>query len=484
MRRNNSTSRRRERLKIAASEDGTDRDTEAEATDKEQEETVQEKQQKRVASLRTRTVSTVAMIAGFLGVIYAGHVPLVFLVLGLQYLIVKELFMMARVAQKDRKVPGFRAQQWYFFFVAAFYLYLRFIKNNLLVELTSSKYASAFAWLLRRHTIMAYSLYMAGFVAFVLSLKKGMYLYQFGQYAWTHMILLTIFVPSSFFVSNIFEGLIWFLLPCALIITNDIMAYLAGYAWGRTPLIKLSPKKTWEGFIGGFFGTVVCAALLANVLSRFKWMTCPRQDLSMGRLDCTPDPIYSPNTYTLQAVAEQLPPALLDVAAAVAAQLPAGLRQWLAGLSVTMRPMELHAMVLAAFASFVAPFGGFFGSGFKRAFKMKDFGDTIPGHGGVTDRFDCQMIMAVFAYLYYWNYVAAPAASLGDALEVALRLEQPELLVLWGRLGNLLLGEGLLPGDMEPALQAALAAANSSAAAAGRWGLRKAHAGVHAAAGL
>jgi hypothetical protein len=62
--------------------------------------------------------------------------------------------------------------------------------------------------------------------------------------------------------------------------------------------------------------------------------------------------------------------------------------------------------------------GGFFGSGFKRAFKMKDFGDTIPGHGGVTDRFDCQMIMAMFAYLYYWNYVAAPAATLGEALEV------------------------------------------------------------------
>jgi phosphatidate cytidylyltransferase len=65
--------------------------------------------------------------------------------------------------------------------------------------------------------------------------------------------------------------------------------------------------------------------------------------------------------------------------------------------------------------------GGFFGSGFKRAFKMKDFGDTIPGHGGVTDRFDCQMIMAMFAYLYYWNYVAAPAATLGEALEVRLR---------------------------------------------------------------
>jgi CDP-diglyceride synthetase len=42
------------------------------------------------------------------------------------------------------------------------------------------------------------------------------------------MILMIIFMPSSFFVSNIFEGLIWFLLPSALIITNDIMAYLAG----------------------------------------------------------------------------------------------------------------------------------------------------------------------------------------------------------------------------------------------------------------
>lgn len=35
--------------------------------------------------------------------------------------------------------------------------------------------------------------------------------------------------------------------------------------------------------------------------------------------------------------------------------------------------------------------GGFFASGFKRAFKLKDFGDTIPGHGGITDRFDCQV---------------------------------------------------------------------------------------------
>ena len=69
---------------------------------------------------------------------------------------------------------------------------------------------------------------IAGFVRFVLRLEKGCYMYQFGQYAWTHLILLFVFIPSSFFVSNIFDGIIWFLLPCSLVIANDIFAYLAG----------------------------------------------------------------------------------------------------------------------------------------------------------------------------------------------------------------------------------------------------------------
>lgn len=33
---------------------------------------------------------------------------------------------------------------------------------------------------------------VAGFVMFVLSLKRGMYMYQFAQYAWTHMIILMV----------------------------------------------------------------------------------------------------------------------------------------------------------------------------------------------------------------------------------------------------------------------------------------------------
>lgn len=39
--------------------------------------------------------------------------------------------------------------------------------------------------------------------------------------------------------------------------------------------------------------------------------------------------------------------------------------------TVTLIPMQIHGLVLAVFSSIVAPFGGFFASGFKRAFKVK-----------------------------------------------------------------------------------------------------------------
>ncbi len=68
----------------------------------------------------------------------------------------------------------------------------------------------------------------AGFVWFVLGLKKRMYLYQFSQFAWTHTIILVVIVPSSFIVANMFQGIIWWLLPAMLVVANDICAYLAG----------------------------------------------------------------------------------------------------------------------------------------------------------------------------------------------------------------------------------------------------------------
>lgn len=54
-----------------------------------------------------------------------------------------------------------------------------------------------------------------------------------------------------------------FLLPATLIVINDIAAYIFGFFFGRTPLIKLSPKKTWEGFIGASFTTMISAFVVS-----------------------------------------------------------------------------------------------------------------------------------------------------------------------------------------------------------------------------
>lgn len=57
--------------------------------------------------------------------------------------------------------------------------------------------------------------------------------------------------------------------------------------------------------------------------------------------------------------------------------------------------MHFHTISLGIFASLLAPLGGLFASGFKRALKIKDFANVIPGHGGITDRMDCQILMVL-----------------------------------------------------------------------------------------
>ena len=57
------------------------------------------------------------------------------------------------------------------------------------------------------------------------------------------------------------------------------------------------------------------------------------------------------------------------------------------------------------FAAIIAPFGGFFASGLKRGLKIKDFAESIPGHGGITDRCDCHMVIALFGFVYLTSVV-------------------------------------------------------------------------------
>ncbi|KAG6471045.1 hypothetical protein ZIOFF_072138 [Zingiber officinale] len=358
-------------------------------------------------SMLVRTYSSVWMIAGFSYIIYMGHLYIWALIGVIQIFMARELFNLLRRANEERQLPGFRLLNWHFFFTAVLFTYGRFLSRQLVNTVTSDK--------------LFYKL--VSFVWFILTLKKKTYKYQFSQYAWTHMILLMVFVQSAFAVANIFEGIFWFLLPASLIIINDIAAYFFGFFFGRTPLIKLSPKKTWEGFIGASVTTLLAAFMLSNILGRFQWLTCPRKDLSTGWLHCDPGPLFKTQYFVV----------------------PRWMHQWFPWKEIAYLPVQFHALALGLFASIIAPFGGFFASGFKRAFKLKDFGDSIPGHGGITDRMDCQMVMAVFAYIYHQSFVMPPSFSVDMILEQILRnLTFEEQHFLHEQLGSILQAKQLL----------------------------------------
>lgn len=102
-------------------------------------------------------------------------------------------------------------------------------------------------------------------------------------------------ISSHFIVNNILEGLIWFWVPASLVICNDVFAYIWGITLGRTPLIKLSPKKTVEGFVGAFFSTLIFALVWGTFFMRFNYMICPVHDLGVSAwssIQCKPNLVF------------------------------------------------------------------------------------------------------------------------------------------------------------------------------------------------
>ncbi|RZB67011.1 Phosphatidate cytidylyltransferase 3 [Glycine soja] len=369
-------------------------------------------------SMWIRAYSSLWMLASVSLIIYLGHLYIWAMVVVIQIFMASELFNLLRRASQDKRLPKFKLLNWHYFFTAMLFVYGRILSQQLVNTVTSDKLLYRFVSnLIKYQMVICYFLYIAGFVWFILSLKKRYYKYQFGQYAWTHMILIVVFTQSAFTVANIFVGIFWFLFPAILIAMNDVGAYFFGFYFGRTPLIKLSPKKTWEGFIGASVATMIAAFTFANFLGRFQWLTCPRKDLSTGWLQCDPDPIFKP---------DYIP-------------LPGLISHWLPWKEIAVLPVQWHALWMGLFASIIAPFGGFFASGFKRAFKIKDFGDSIPGHGGFTDRMDCQMVMAVFVYIYHQSFVVGQDYSVEMLLDQIMRnLGSEEQLSLYTKLGKIL----------------------------------------------
>ncbi|KAI0339876.1 hypothetical protein BDW22DRAFT_1360910 [Trametopsis cervina] len=390
-----------------------------------------EKAKKRQNAL-TRTLWTFIMIGGFLTLLLMGHAYMIVLVFLCQTLVYREvtaLFSIKREKEEpSEKDPWSKTLNWYFFAVANYFLYGESIIYYFKHVVFSDAQLTGFA---TNHRIISFSLYILGFVGFVLSLKRGYLKQQFGLFCWVHMTLLFIVVSSHFVVNNILEGMIWFWVPASLVICNDIFAYIWGVTIGRTPLIKLSPKKTVEGFLGAFISTVIFGVLWGTYFMQFQYMICPVRDLGVSAFDgvtCNPNPAFVWRDWSI--------PGPMSLALST-----------LLGRNVTTipyAPYQYHVLFLACFASLVAPFGGFFASGFKRAFDIKDFGDSIPGHGGMTDRMDCQFLMGVFTYVYYSSLIRDHHVTVGSILQTIVSgLTVQEQLELMGDLKRYLEGQGI-----------------------------------------
>lgn len=123
---------------------------------------------------------------------------------------------------------------------------------------------------------------------------------------------------------------------------NDTMAYLVGSFIGRTPLTKISPKKTWEGTLGGI---ILCVILIGFLYPLF-----------MGN-----------------------------------------------DLRISYAPAKTWFIIPALCAIF-GTLGDLLESKLKRIANVKDSGSFMPGHGGFLDRFDSLLVAvpAVWLYVYFF----------------------------------------------------------------------------------
>jgi phosphatidate cytidylyltransferase len=144
--------------------------------------------------------------------------------------------------------------------------------------------------------------------------------------------------------------------------STDIFAYLFGMKFGKHRLAPhISPKKSWEGAVAGTFFATIIASSFALFYGSIFYPGGPLGDM-------------------LNQGGEQT---LLDNFSTLGESNPL----WVQALIIV--PVTLMASMLAQIGDLVA-------SRLKRTYKIKDFGTILPGHGGLLDRFDSVLFVAMF----------------------------------------------------------------------------------------
>ena len=158
------------------------------------------------------------------------------------------------------------------------------------------------------------------------------------------LMLISVTIEYQIYTINIPDKLIFnWIMPCGIMFSiwmNDTMAYLVGSFVGKTPLTKISPKKTWEGTIGGMILCVITIGFLYPlIISKFSNVDFKRTT-------------------------------------------------W---------------FIIPAICAIFGTFGDLLESKIKRMADVKDSGSFMPGHGGFLDRFD-SLLVAVPAVWIFVNF--------------------------------------------------------------------------------
>jgi phosphatidate cytidylyltransferase len=205
------------------------------------------------------------------------------------------------------------------------------------------------------------------------------YQYQLNVYASCFLLSLYGTGTSCGCALSAHFGRFWFLFPVGTIVYNDVMAFFAGSMFGRTKLISLSPNKTWEGFFGAvFFNLISTWYQTTHYVSEYWYCHDYTIELAPYRpITCEIPSIYDQNSYTM----------------------PYKIPGMEGPISFKLSKATIVGCIFCVFSSLIAPFMGFLGSGLKRAFHVKDFATTLPGHGGFADRYDCITFSCIFTYV-------------------------------------------------------------------------------------
>ncbi len=118
-------------------------------------------------------------------------------------------------------------------------------------------------------------------LTFFIKLYKKTDKKPFTGVAFTYLGIFYVAVPFSLLNLAVFsvDAVYHFeiLIGCLLILwASDTGAYFAGTKFGKTKLFeRVSPKKSWEGFLGGAFSAIAVAFVLSqyfHVIADWKWL--------------------------------------------------------------------------------------------------------------------------------------------------------------------------------------------------------------------